>query len=293
MSTELVQTFIDKDLFERASAKAVSEDKTLDVVLASLIEDWVGIWQPPTPPPVPQPSPSPSPGFQIYIVQSGDTLSGIAKRFYGNPNKYPLIAQFNSIADPRRIFPSMKLRIPDLAPVPPPVTPPPPPPVPTPPLRPDYPPIPDGLAQIEQVFGQFEWEEDVDSRGRVRLLDNWEYWNIRLIRDVPALPGGKIYGHKLLEPAFRAVFSEITDKGLASSLRTYDGCFIARHKMWDPGRDLSAHSWGIAIDLNAATNMPGMRGDMDPKIIEIFRAHGFKWGGDFGDPMHFQYCVNY
>lgn len=293
MSTELVQTFIDKDLFERASAKATSENKTLDVVLVSLIEDWVGTWQPPAPPPVPPPAPSPSPGFQTYIVRSGDTLSGIAKRFYSDPNKYPLIAQFNGIADPRRIYPSMTLKIPDLAPVPPPVTPPTPSPTPTPPLRPDYPAVPDGRDQVEQIFSKFRWEEDPDTRGRIRLLDDWEWQNIRLMRDIPALPGGKIYGHKLLEPVFRAVFGEIMDKGLAGSLRTYDGCFVARHKNWNPRSDLSPHSWGIAIDLNAATNMPGMRGDMSPQIVEIFRAHGFKWGGDFGDPMHFQYCVNY
>jgi LysM repeat protein len=291
MSTELVQSFIDKDLFERASAKATSEDKTLDVVLAFLIEDWVGTWQPPAPPPAPPPV-SPS-GFQIYVVQSGDTLSGIAKIFYDDANKYPLIAQFNGIADPRRIFPSMRLKIPDLAPVPPPVIPTPPPVVPTPPPRPGYPLVPDGQAQIEQVFGRFQWEEDPYTRGRVRLLDDWERQNIKLMRDIPALPHGRIYGHKLLEPVFRAVFDEIMDKEFASSLRTYDGCFVSRHKMWDPHRGLSVHSWGIAIDLNAATNMPSMRGDMDPRIVEIFRAHGFKWGGDFGDPMHFQYCINY
>lgn len=292
MPTELVQTFVDQDLFERASAKAMGENKTLDAVLASLIKDWVGTWQPPAPPSAPPPPVSPSPGFQIYVVQSGDTLSGIAKRFYGNPNKYPLIAQFNGIADPRRIFIGMTLKIPDLAPVLP-VTPTPPPPVLVPPPRLGYPLLPDGQAQIEQVFGRFQWEENLDERGRIRLLGDWERQNIKLMRNIPALPGGKIYGHRLLEPVFRAVFGEIMDKGLASSLRTYDGCFVPRHKMWDPRGELSTHSWGIAIDLNAATNMPGMLGEMDLRIVEIFRAHGFAWGGDFGDPMHFQYCVNY
>jgi len=292
MSTQLVQTFIDADLFERASAKAASEQKTLDAVLASLIKDWVGTWQPPAPSPVP-PSPTPSPGYQTYVVKSGDTLSAIAKRFYGDPNKYPIIAQFNGIADPRRIYPAMTLKIPELVSVPLPVTPPPSPPVLAPPPRPGYPPVPDGLIQIEQVFGKFEWKDDPNAQGHILLLSDWEWRNIKLMRDIPALPGGKIYGHKLLEPVFRAVFGEIRDKGLASLLRTYDGCFAPRHKMLDPGRGLSVHSWGIAIDLNAATNMPGMRGDMDPQIIEIFRSHGFTWGGDFGDPMHFQYCVNY
>ncbi len=51
-----------------------------------------------------------------YVVQSGDTLSGIAKRYYGDTSKYTLIFQENRdvIKDPNRIFPGQKLRIPSV-----------------------------------------------------------------------------------------------------------------------------------------------------------------------------------
>ena len=49
-----------------------------------------------------------------YVVQKGDTLSLIAKRFYGSINKeaYMRIARYNGIANPDRIDVGQKLKIP-------------------------------------------------------------------------------------------------------------------------------------------------------------------------------------
>lgn len=49
-----------------------------------------------------------------YTVQSGDTLSKIAKQFYGDPNKYMLIFESNRpmLSDPDKIYPGQMLRIP-------------------------------------------------------------------------------------------------------------------------------------------------------------------------------------
>jgi nucleoid-associated protein YgaU len=49
-----------------------------------------------------------------YIIQKGDTLSKIAKQFYGDPNKYPQIFEANRevIRDADLIFPGQKIRIP-------------------------------------------------------------------------------------------------------------------------------------------------------------------------------------
>ena len=53
-------------------------------------------------------------GTQYYIIKSGDTLSAIAKQFYGDANKYPKIFEANRevIKDANLIFPGQKIRIP-------------------------------------------------------------------------------------------------------------------------------------------------------------------------------------
>jgi nucleoid-associated protein YgaU len=53
-------------------------------------------------------------GTQYYVIKSGDTLSAIAKQFYGDPNKYPKIFEANRevIKDANLIFPGQKIRIP-------------------------------------------------------------------------------------------------------------------------------------------------------------------------------------
>jgi len=51
---------------------------------------------------------------EYYEIQSGDTLSGIAKRYYGDASKYPQIFDANRevIQDPDLIFVGQKIRIP-------------------------------------------------------------------------------------------------------------------------------------------------------------------------------------
>lgn len=53
-------------------------------------------------------------GFAQYTVESGDTLSEVAQRFYGDPEKFRIIFQANrnQIEDPDLIFPGQVLRIP-------------------------------------------------------------------------------------------------------------------------------------------------------------------------------------
>jgi hypothetical protein len=53
-------------------------------------------------------------GTQYYVIKSGDTLSAIAKQFYGDANKYPKIFEANRevIKDADLIFPGQKIRIP-------------------------------------------------------------------------------------------------------------------------------------------------------------------------------------
>lgn len=50
----------------------------------------------------------------LYVVKSGDTLSGISKEVYGDPMRYPEIFEANKpmLKDPDLIFPGQVLRIP-------------------------------------------------------------------------------------------------------------------------------------------------------------------------------------
>ena len=51
---------------------------------------------------------------QYYTIKKGDTLSKIAKEFYGNANEYPRIFEANRevIRNADLIFPGQKIRIP-------------------------------------------------------------------------------------------------------------------------------------------------------------------------------------
>lgn len=57
-----------------------------------------------------------APAASYYTVQSGDTLSKIAREHYGNAMKYPLIFEANKpmLSDPDKIYPGQVLRIPPL-----------------------------------------------------------------------------------------------------------------------------------------------------------------------------------
>lgn len=103
------------------------EDKEKAIVAAGNIkgvesvEDRIKIGAPPgkTAAPVtlaeaPQPEASEAPDSQFYTVKSGDTLSKIAREFYGSASKFPVIFEANRpmLSNPDRIYPGQVLRIP-------------------------------------------------------------------------------------------------------------------------------------------------------------------------------------
>ncbi|MGD8975217.1 MAG: peptidoglycan-binding protein LysM [Desulfobacterales bacterium] len=59
-------------------------------------------------------APQPQATVEYYVVEKGDTLSAIAKHYYGKANDYPRIFEANRevIKDPDLIFPGQKIRIP-------------------------------------------------------------------------------------------------------------------------------------------------------------------------------------
>ncbi|MDX6502515.1 MAG: hypothetical protein QOG23_5779 [Blastocatellia bacterium] len=65
-------------------------------------------------PPVEAPpvEPAPEPAARTHTVESGDTLWAIAERFYGDGNKYQVIADASGIPNPDLIYPGQVLTIP-------------------------------------------------------------------------------------------------------------------------------------------------------------------------------------
>ena len=58
-------------------------------------------------------APEPEVRVEYYVIESGDTLSNIAKQLYGNAMDYPKIFEANRevIKDPDLIYPGQKVRI--------------------------------------------------------------------------------------------------------------------------------------------------------------------------------------
>lgn len=61
-------------------------------------------------------SSSTAPEVRTHTVASGETLSKIARHYYGNANAWPKIFDANkdTLKDPNKIFPGQKLNIPPL-----------------------------------------------------------------------------------------------------------------------------------------------------------------------------------
>jgi hypothetical protein len=89
--------------------------------------------------------------------------------------------------------------------------------------------------------------------------------------------------------------ANISTRGFADQLLTYDGCQCVRCVRGATNL-ISTHSYGLAIDLNAKTNglncVTGGFCDL-PGLVKCFTDEGFDWGGNFSgrkDPMHFSYA---
>ena len=102
---------LDDAIYQAALQRAQQEGKTLEQVLTEFLATYTeGII---SEPPAEEAPISGAP--TTYTVQSGDTLSKIARTVYGDARKYPLIQQANNLPDPSRIWVGQVLTIPSLA----------------------------------------------------------------------------------------------------------------------------------------------------------------------------------
>lgn len=112
-------------------------------------------------------------------------------------------------------------------------------------------------------------------------------WDIPTHLELGVIPK-KLYCNKILINPLIIAFTNIIERDLVNELKTWDGCFNVRRKRGL--KSLSLHSWGIAIDINAAWNGLGKEPTMSKELIKCFIDAGFEWGGNWNrkDGMHFQ-----
>lgn len=104
-------------------------------------------------------------------------------------------------------------------------------------------------------------------------------------------PVSHIYMNRDMTLPFINACKALKASGCYSELHTFDGCFMVRDVRGLPGEP-SAHSYGLAIDMNAKDNGLGMKPHFTPEFVKCFTDQGFDWGGDFHrlDGMHFSYA---
>jgi hypothetical protein len=116
---------------------------------------------------------------------------------------------------------------------------------------------------------------------------NMILWDIPAELEVGVIPK-RLYCNKDLVAPLTQAFKNLISTGFVKELKTWDGCFNIR-KMRGL-TSMSLHSWGIAIDVNAAWNGLGKTPVLSAGFVKCFTDAGFDWGGNWTrrDGMHFQ-----
>jgi hypothetical protein len=157
----------------------------------------------------------------------------------------------------------------------------------------NYPATPTGYKQIVKRFGQpCNANASAISMGWT-ASDNGVTYTPRFHKKLGGYPtemvpkkGGKstnldndVYGH-----IQNAHLAQYTKSGIWGYLCRY----IDGTTTW------STHAWGIALDISASYEPQGQcSSTVNKNFAYVFTDHGWRWGLDFCDPMHFQYAFGY
>lgn len=113
-------------------------------------------------------------------------------------------------------------------------------------------------------------------------------WDVPTSLEIGVIPK-RIYCNRIMVQPLTQAFTNLIQRGFINELKTWDGCFNIRKKRGLASQSL--HSWGIAIDVNAAWNGLGKNPQLSAGFVKCFTDAGFDWGGNFKsrvDGMHFQ-----
>jgi len=130
-------------------------------------------------------------------------------------------------------------------------------------------------------------QQCLDAFGNPQHEKNMVVWDVPSELEIGVIPK-RIYCNKLLVKPLQSAFTNLITRGHVNELRTWDGCFNIRKKK--SGDTYSLHSWGLAVDVNAAWNGFGHKPTLSKGFVECFTDAGFIWGGNWSIPdgMHFQ-----
>lgn len=152
-------------------------------------------------------------------------------------------------------------------------------------------------AQLIKKFGNPMTDRARFERKWMTLVDLSDY--DFLITPLPT----KAYMNKLMQKPFMNVLEDLRATGLYSEIRTWDGLYNVRY-MRGSKTQLSRHSWGLAIDMNASWNPLVKTNTHDhyemrkrfvkwsEKFLQVWRDNGFECGADWKgrlDGMHFEF----
>lgn len=112
-------------------------------------------------------------------------------------------------------------------------------------------------------------------------------WDVPTYLEIGVIPK-RLYCNKDMLSPLTAAFDSLIRSGCVKELKTWDGCFNIRSKR--NGGTPSLHSWGVAVDVNAAWNRMGKPPTLTDSFVRCFTDAGFDWGGTWTRPdgMHFQ-----
>lgn len=160
---------------------------------------------------------------------------------------------------------------------------------------------PKNYKELINLVGSFKYQDNIGKNGKpdgsVKILGDWERKNIVLVTLPLINPKTqkplRTQCHKIIKDNLLEIFTEFKDNKYDSKyeIRMIGG-FMPRHKLWNPKKSLSIHSYGLAIDINWDTNPVGKVGDLPDYVVDLFEKRGWTWGGRWKnplDPMHLEY----
>jgi hypothetical protein len=155
------------------------------------------------------------------------------------------------------------------------------------------------LVRTKTLLGEFDIDyANLSLSGWTSMSPTWVAANLPSSRR--SYPSGILARcHNRVHADLTAALQAVVNAGLAGGIdvanaNAYGGCATGSARFSRITGNLgsvSRHSWGQPLDINTVSNCQGCVPRMDCRIVRIFRAHNFAWGGNFLTPdgMHFEW----